>query len=156
MRLGKPWAWRLWTRDEPGPGTWGGKVALLILCAASFTGCAPAGPRRPVAGTVTVQGQRLSVGTIQFFTDQGPAGGALIRHGTFRLPAEQGLEPGAYRVWISATEPLPELPTPGMSAPPTRELIPEEFNSRSTLTVEITKDGPNEFLFEIPKAAVKR
>jgi hypothetical protein len=139
---------------EMMPTTLGGKVALLILCAAPFAGCAPAGPRRPVVGTVTLQGQPLSVGTIQFLTDRGPAGGALIRHGSFRLPADQGLEPGTYRVWISATEPLPDLQAPGMSAPPTRELIPAEFNSRTTLTVEVTAGGPNDFFFAIPNKAV--
>jgi hypothetical protein len=131
-------------------------ASLLLLGAALCAGCGPASPRRSVSGTVTLQGRPLSLGTIQFFNDLGPAGGALIRDGAYHLPTEQGLEPGRYRVWISVTEPLPELKEPGASSPPTRELIPPEFNSQSTHTVEVTDRGPNEFAFDIPNPVPKR
>lgn len=129
---------------------------LLGLCLALSAGCGPSGARRDVSGTVTLQGQRLKIGRIQFFNNQGPAGGALIQDGAFHLAGDQGLEPGHYRVWISATEPVPELQKPGESAPPTRELIPGEFNSRSSHTIEVTDRGPNEFTFAIPNPAPKR
>ncbi len=129
---------------------------LLILGVVLGAGCGPNGPRRDVSGTVTLQGRRVSIGRIQFFNDHGPAGGALIRDGTFHLAGDQGLEPGHYRVWISVTEPVPELQKPGESAPPTRELIPEEFNARSTATIDVTDRGPNQFAFAIPNPAPKR
>ena len=134
----------------------GWNIGLMVVGTALCPGCEPAGPRRSVSGTVTFQGRPLQRGTIQFISDQGPAGGALIRNGAYRLPAEQGLMPGRYRVWISATEPLPELKEPGASAPPTRELIPPEFNARSTQTVEVTDKGPNRFPFDIPSPAPDR
>jgi hypothetical protein len=114
------------------------------------------GSRRDVSGTVTVQSQPLKIGRIQFFNDHGPAGGALIRDGAFHLAGDQGLEPGHYRVWISVTKPVPELQKPGESSPPTRELIPEEFNARSTVTIDVTDRGPNHFTFAIPNLAPKR
>jgi hypothetical protein len=144
------WGKRMWL---PKPLVRQG--TLWILCVSLGAGCAPTGPRRDVSGTVTFQGQRLKIGRIQFLNDRGPAGGAVIRDGTFRLTGDQGLEPGRYRVWISVTEPLPELQKPEESAPPTRELIPEEFNSRSTVTIEVTDRSPNEFAFTIPNPAPK-
>jgi hypothetical protein len=127
-----------------------GRVILLILCVAPLIGCGPTSPRRPVSGNVTFRGKPLKRGTIQFLDDKGPAGGALIRDGGFQLSAEQGLVPGTYRVWVSATEPLPGPPPGGMSSPPTRELIPAEFNSKTTQTVAVTDQGPNVFSFDIP------
>lgn len=136
--------------------TSGRKIPLVFLCATLAAGCGQTGPRRPVSGTVTFEGTPVKIGRIQFFDANGAAGGALIRDGAFHVPAEQGLLPGTYRVWISVTAPAPELQEPGTSSPPTRELVPEQYNAKTTLAVDVTAQGPNRFSFEIPNAAPKR
>lgn len=131
-------------------------LLLLMLLAMVGSGCGPAGSKRlPVSGQVIFKGEPLARGSIQFFTKDGPAGGAMIEAGAYQLPAEHGLDPGTYRVWISATEPIPNAPSDGMS-PPTRELIPEEFNSMGSKTVDVTAVGPNQFNFDIPNEAPKK
>ncbi len=64
---------------------------LWLLGVSLAAGCGSAGPRRDISGTVTLQGQPVTIGRIQFFNDHGPAGGALIQNGTFRLTGDQGL-----------------------------------------------------------------
>jgi hypothetical protein len=128
-------------------------VTLTAICLA---GCGPAGKRRAVSGTVTFQGKPIDNGHISFLSTAehpGPVAGALIRDGHFSIPAEMGLEPGTYRVSISYVkgvgERTPEQIAAGASTPG-KELIPEEFNTKSWLTAEVKESGPNVFTWTIP------
>lgn len=131
---------------------------MLLLCACGLglcLGCGPGEQRRALSGTVTFQGRPVEQGTITFLTTTGPpgpAGGALIQSGRYELPAPQGLEPGIYRVLLSAPGPS-EVLTPAEieagASPRARELLPPRYNSASTLTIEVQTSGPNVFDFPL-------
>jgi hypothetical protein len=136
------------------PAVWRGIGGLLVLFV--FSGCGPGSAvRLPVTGTVTFKGTQLAHGTIAFSPVDEAAGtleGAEIRDGQYVLPAKSGLMPGKYRVSISAadesqkTPPAEEAPGAG---PVAKELIPAEYNVESKLTAEVTKQGPNNFNFDL-------
>jgi hypothetical protein len=135
-------------------GRWG--IALLVVtCLGLCCGCGPGGKRRALRGSVTFAGRPLEQGNITFLTTAGPPGpvcGALIRAGRYDVPAAQGLEPGTYRVAISSPVPggtlTPEEKAAGAS-PRARERLPPQYNAASTLTVEVTAGGPNQFDFNL-------
>lgn len=127
-------------------------AALCAVCVA--TGCASESKFQPVSGTVTYKGAPLETGAITFLfvNPPGPAGGALITNGKFRIAAPNGLEPGTYRVQISSPQGVgqrtPEQIAAGASAP-AKERIPSSYNTESQVTIEVTKGGPNEFNWAI-------
>src|SRR5262245_2399977 len=59
--------------------------ALLLLAALILAGCAPAAKTAPVSGTVTLDGQPLKEGRIQFIPLAGDTGtaGAVVTDGKF-------------------------------------------------------------------------
>lgn len=136
-------------------------ACVLVFVLTSFMGCQggkdPLG-RLPVAGTVTFQGKPLSKGMIEFLPSdakQRLSARTLISDGKYRLPQEQGLPPGTYRVLISSPERDPtakQVPVgpPGMTmSPPVRESIPARYNSESRLTAEVQEGRVNTFDFTI-------
>jgi hypothetical protein len=74
----------------------------------------------------------------------------LIVGGRYTVAAKQGLLPGTYRVSVFWPEPSkgPGLIT-GVSAPPRRERIPERYNVKSELTVEVRENTANRFDFDL-------
>lgn len=81
-------------------------LCYLAICLASVTlgGCGARGPQRvSVAGTVTVDGQPLKSGTVQFIpTSQtkGPSASAMVTNGQFKLNSSDGPLAGVLRVEI--------------------------------------------------------
>jgi hypothetical protein len=80
----------------------------------------------------------------------------MISQGAYEIPKAKGLPPGKYRVSITAVKPgtapvLAEGAMPGdeESQPPPQELIPPEWNRRSTQIVEVSETGPVELVHEI-------
>ncbi len=134
-------------------------VGTVLLALASI-GCSRAdrSGRLPISGTVTLKGQPLDRGTIEF----SPAGpdtksmsGATITDGKFAIPAQQGLTPGTYRVRISsseggATASATEMPGDSKAAPVAKDRIPPEFNTETKQEIKVTAGGPNTFEFSIP------
>jgi hypothetical protein len=73
------------------------------------------------------------------------------------VPRAAGLKPGRYLVQLTAgdgkTPHDEEAAAPGGSANIVSfDLIPEEWNLRSTQKVEVKADGDNKFDFHVPKA----
>jgi hypothetical protein len=130
------------------------RVFILFLLAVGLIGCG-AGARRPITGTVTFRGQPLDHGRIQFFTTTKrpiAVGGAMIENGKYTLPGDFGLDPGTYRIQLDSMEPDPTYkPKPGemLSVPPTRNRLPDRYGAGSTITVQVTPGGPNQFDFNI-------
>ena len=131
---------------------------LLIVAASVFPwGCGgPTDelPRQAVSGKVTFKGEPLKSGMIAFQPAEGAAtaGGAAITDGTYAISKAEGLVPGKYQVSITAAGPTPELPPgtmPGDAPPAPKEPIPKRYNSKTELSKEVTKDGPNTFDFEL-------
>ena len=80
---------------------------MALLAGLGLAGCgADTGGKRPVSGTITLKGQLLNEGTINFAAKDsaGGFGGALIKDGKFAIPAQHGLTPGLYQVRISSPE----------------------------------------------------
>lgn len=136
------------------------RTALLLFLLGSLSptiGCGPdTGGRVGVSGNVTLQGEPLESGTIQFVAADGSQmSGATITAGKYDIPAMQGLRPGKYTVRVSAveeaTDAAPEAPGDSTVADATnRELIPAEFNVNSTLSTEITSGSANTYDVTIP------
>lgn len=128
-------------------------MVVLAACLLSTAGCENTGGKLAVSGTVSLQGEPLSKGTITFLLPdaQTPTAEALIENGKYSLPAVSGLLPGKYRVRISAIEEFPITPeeyAAGKQPPPNRERIPAKYNTDSQEMVEVAK-GQSQFDFKI-------
>jgi hypothetical protein len=128
---------------------------------AAWAGCGADNPlgRKAISGNVTLDGQPVAAGSIEFAPQQqgGVGSGAMITAGSYQIEAAKGLPPGKYLVRIFAPEDAqaeqaePSVPGPtGPSQPPPGvERIPPEYNAKSDKVVEVTVAGPNEFDFAI-------
>ena len=116
-----------------------------------------------VSGSVTLDSRLLDSGTMRFvpMAKNGLLGGATIAAGQYRIPKEKGLPPGKYAVQISAAQPSagggPAQPgPPGLGGTgPLKEAVPEQYNSKSQLTIEVKPDGGNTFNFDLSSRAEK-
>jgi len=130
-------------------------LAICFLIAAT-NGCGPDNPlgRKPLSGTVTLDGSPLEKGTIEFQPlDGGVQSGNLISEGKYSIPAHQGATPGKYRVVIIDTydtPPMKEGQMPGDDLPPPpKAKIPPSWNSKSQQSIEVKKEGPFKFDFDV-------
>jgi hypothetical protein len=133
---------------------------VAVATALATSGCGGGGdnlPRQEVSGTVTLIGQPLAQGTIQFMPmsqEQGTLAGGEVKDGKFTIDREAGPVPGGYKVMIFSSGGASMGPTeemPGRAPPPTKELIPPQYNAATTLNVEVKGEGPNTFDFPLKK-----
>lgn len=132
-------------------------VCLVATPLTSLVGCGGDNPlnRQPVSGTVTLDGQPIDHGSIEFSPQdpEGVSSGGMIVDGEYSVPAEKGLPPGKYRVRIYAPEggvpvPADQPPGPGVGPPP-KERIPPAYNRESEIMVEVIEGGDNTFEYTI-------
>jgi len=116
--------------------------------------------RQRISGKVSLDGKPVVTGSIQFSSLPGASqeifSGCLIKDGSYSLPEMGGLPPGEYRVSISSAAPSAPVssdPEEAMKAAEnpatTPELIPEKYNSKSELTIEVEKSGKSVFDFDL-------
>ena len=141
-----------------------GVACWLMVCAslALLTGCGGDSlGRQPVTGTVNLDGAPLDRGTVNFHpldaTTKTSAGGPVTA-GKFAFDRQQGLATGKYRVTVNAPKPgtggtVVDGAMPGDPVAPPVELIPPDWNTNSTQTVEVQGSGKNEFNFDIKSKA---
>lgn len=144
-------------------------LACTFFSVGFLAGCGSADPlgRVPVSGTVQWQGAPLKQGAIRFEPfdikpgDKRTAAGATIREGKYSLSSAEGVPPGKYSVSITATEdtpaatstdPVEAMSQVGKQAVP-KQLIPERYNRRTELVIEVTAKGPNSFPFDLTEKA---
>lgn len=135
------------------------KICLITLLVLSslFGGCGDPQGRQGLSGKITFRGSPLPQGSIQFESAEADtsayASGALIRNGAYEIPEKSGLPPGSYWVRIGAQS-APFVPAggpPGAAAlPETKELIPAEYNEKTTQVIEVVAGSENVFDFTIP------
>ena len=131
--------------------------ATLVMTFGGCSGNSDGLPREAVSGTVTLDGQPLPEGLIQFLPSSPKevmSGGAVIEGGKFSIARNEGLLPGTYRVEISSStglEPPPPGEPPGPAKGTAKDLIPEQYNRKTTLTAEVRAAGPNTFDFPLKK-----
>ncbi len=124
-----------------------------LVMAALLPGCADGPPFGDVQGEVTLDGQPVREGVVRFTPVDGKTGtaSALIANGTFR----ERVPVGTHRVEISA----PQLPKGVASSQQMKrgtidenvalkDLIPERYNVRSDLTMEVQR-GDNKRRFDL-------
>jgi hypothetical protein len=138
---------------------------LFVAMGTAGTGCSGSSdnlPREPISGTVTLDGQPLAGGTIEFTPSAGAAGpgegasgGSPISGGKFSIERDKGLVPGKYRVVVHAASaaaagaPKAEPGGRPKASDRPKEIIPAKYNAESTLTAEVKKGGPTEFKFDL-------
>ncbi len=132
------------------------RIGIVCLLMGSITGCgAGNNGRLPVSGVITLKGEPLDDGTIEFSSSSVKSGASIIR-GKYSMPADQGLSPGKYKVMITAGDGKTPADSPdGMPGPTganiiSKDRIPAEYNTNSTQEVTVTDKGPNKFDFTIP------
>jgi len=131
--------------------------ALLFGFAA--IGCTESsGGREAVSGTITLDGKPLDQGVISFIPydpDAPTRASAAIENGSYAIPKAQGLAPGKYKVAISSPDGKTPAATPDALPGPSgnfasKQRIPDKFNEKSTLEVEVKQGTSNKFDFTIP------
>jgi hypothetical protein len=129
-------------------------IATAII---STAGCGSSGPERAeVSGIVTLDGQPVKEGSINFFpTDgnKGPEAGGEIKDGKYHIPRAQGPVLGRNRVELRSFQKSgrriqdPTAPQ-GTLTEEITNVFPPQYNRESTLVKEIQK-GKNDIPFEI-------
>jgi hypothetical protein len=133
-------------RPKPGVSFFGTlAVSLALGCLSS--GCGSGGPAlHGVSGKVSLDGKPITQGSITFVPSagtKGPSGGSSIENGKYQVPRDKGLVSGTYRVEIRSQRstgkktPAQSPSPPGTMMDEMKEAVPVEFNSASTLEVEI-------------------
>ncbi len=105
-----------------------------------------------VSGTVSLDGEPVQDGRIQFRTKtpEAKAYSAAITNGEYEVQTEAG----SMSVEITASRIVPgkfgESASPDEPAPPLSEMyIPEQFNSKTTLTADIEAGADNTVPFDL-------
>ncbi len=128
-------------------------LALLLAVVVTTFGCADSESRQPVTGQVTLDGQPLPSGIINFRPGPGltaNTSGTAIEDGRYRLPAQHGLLPGNYNVQIQSyreTGRMIQDPQVG----PIPERAAAQFEQQGPLQATIVP-GPNQIDFHLTSA----
>ncbi len=143
------------------------RCALFIVSMSCLltSGCGSDGPQKfAISGQVSYDGQPVNNGNIGFVPTEAStdkAVGADVVDGRYEIPRYEGPHQGTYKVVIYAERPSGrKLQADEGSSERIDELvqyIPEIYNSRSTLTVEISGDRDDlNFDLEKPKRSSRR
>ena len=146
---------------------WNRSVFVCAALVLTLLGCGgESGPLKvPVTGVVTLDGQPVPQGQIVLSDAAGVTGssGGDIREGRFSVKSTTGSK----KVSISSMQVVPgkQGRFGGIQGDPVgeanpadvyEEAIPSEYNAQTTLTVEVTAAGPNEFPLALTKKSKAR
>jgi hypothetical protein len=112
-----------------------------------------------VTGTVTLDGQPVVGGTIVFVpTEKGKIkAGGTVTDGTYEIPAKFGPYPGDHTVeirWWKPTGRRVKVDDPPQVVDEVVDVVPEEYNTRTTLTATVAA-GANSFDFHLATKKAK-
>ena len=136
------------------------KHAVLLSAVAIFLiGCGGNSglDRAEVKGNVSFDGEPVAEGTISLIPEGGtksPGGGGPIVDGKYVIDREKGPTPGTYLVHIHGRRKTgKEIPAgppapPGAMAPEIEQYIPPQFNTQTTLKIEL-ESGSNTHDFSL-------
>jgi hypothetical protein len=128
-----------------------------VLLVAALCACAGCGAGRPrVEGNVTLDGAPVDGGSISFFQGSGVGsdkGNSPIRGGRYVIEGEaaRNLTPGSYTVqiyWVQRGAGSGPDSTNLDANPGLKQVVPPQYNTRSTLTTEVTS-GTNKLDFDL-------
>jgi hypothetical protein len=132
-----------------------GVSLLAAIALASLAGCNTG--RFPVSGEVTVNGKSISEGTISFepADGQGPTTGGKIADGNYQLEGNAAPLPGKKTVRIFAARKTGRKVQAGPPSPPgtmveeIERYIPDIYNTKTTLSCEVGRQGANRIDFRL-------
>lgn len=135
-------------------------MALATAAALAAPGCGGGSDdgldRKSVYGKVTLDGAPLPKGVISLDPAEGSAGavpaGGVIADGAYSIDAAGGPTPGKYKVSIRSAggDAAPEQSAPGMPPKkPKPDPIPKQYNTASTLTLEVGTGSSTQKDFEL-------
>ena len=128
---------------------------LLGIAVLALAGCGS--NQIPIGGTVTLDGKPLTEGSISLepVDGVGPTTGGKITNGKYELICSAAPLPGKKTVRISGAFKTgrripagPPLPA-GTMIDEIGVRVPDAYNTNSTLTCEISRDGPKEIDFNM-------
>jgi hypothetical protein len=95
-----------------------------------------------VRGEVLLDGKPLAEGTIRFesIAGTGPTAGDIIENGRFEVEATRGPNRVELNAWEVVLPKKPRDPNNPREDATTRELIPKQYNTKSTLVVDVGAD----------------
>ena len=128
---------------------------VRVACLMVLAGCGQGSRRQSLEGTVTLDGQPLSEGSITFRPQQGtsgPTAGGKISEGCFSISPDAGTFAGTFRVEITASgktgRKLKDHRT-GELYDEIAQFLPARYNRQSELTADVQAAGPNRFEFTL-------
>jgi hypothetical protein len=123
-------------------------LALAICYCCFLAGCGGSGPQS-VSGTVTVNGQPLAAGEIQFEPTDATKGAdaGQIKDGQFSFKAK----PGSVKVKITAMRDTGKtvVGAMGEQLPAMEQYLPPKYNTATELTAEVKSGGGNKYTFAL-------
>jgi hypothetical protein len=132
---------------------WGGCMIGVIL-AVVLAGCNNG--RTPIEGAVTFDGKAVEEGVISMEPSdgQGPTTGGKIVDGRYELTGDAAPQPGKKTVRIFAARKtgrkIPaQFAPPGTMTDQRKSYIPSIYNTQSTLTCEVSRDGAKQIDFAL-------
>lgn len=134
--------------------------ALPLLLLAGCSGAPADFPREPVAGQVTLDGQPLDEGmiTLEPVDRPEPIASGVITDGRFAIARTDGPAPGRHRVSIWSQKPtgkkVRDPEQKGQFIEEIKSVIPDRYNARTELIVEIKPGDANALEFPLSKAKV--
>ena len=145
-------------------------VAMALTVVTAFAGCGSGDslPRAGVAGSVTLDGVALPMGSIRFVPVEDTPGqitSVQISDGRFEAQAAHGPTVGKHRIEIESTdmgglEMDDEDAIDRMKSEGTRRIktikVPPWYNRSSVLSETIVAEGPNELTFELSSKKKRR
>jgi len=134
----------------------GASLVTAMVPVAGCTGSDNPQGRQSISGEVTLGGKPLDHGSIRFEPQDasiGTSDAAMITQGAYKISVDQGLAPGAYRVFITATAANDDERTADEimndPKPAGKEMIPAKYNRKSELTAQVSAEDPNQFDFAL-------
>ena len=136
---------------------------LFVVLSCLLAGCSgvEGPPRAPVSGTVSLDDTPLKEGVVRFVPSEGTEGPKTtvpVADGQFAVDERSGPIVGKHRIEIESTDTggyamddenaIQELRESGTKRIEVVK-VPPRYNSRSTLTEEVTADGPNQYKFDL-------
>lgn len=126
-------------------------LVVGLLLGSSLVGCGAKYKehRSVVSGKVTFEGRPIPEGTIRLKSlEKAPRSACMgvIKNGNYTIDVRGGVPVGEYSVSIEAIRQVPGVePIPveemGTEYTPTEQYIPEKYNKRSELRIEITPES---------------
>tara|TARA_R100000750_G_C2332507_1_gene90699 strand:- start:61 stop:492 length:432 start_codon:yes stop_codon:yes gene_type:complete len=133
-----------------------GCIFCLLIISGCFGGDGEKIETAAFSGTVTLDGQPLEKGVIQFRPGKDASGQPLrgqiteaaINAGQYQLASDQGAVVGENSVVISATKVVGKEMADGVEIEKVEQYLPAKYNSETTLTITVTPED-TEHNFEL-------